>query len=264
MAQADLSASSRISAIRARFIRSIRGRREIWDVPCYPDLAALPKPPDHAVVIVPAPAVQTVLETGVAAGLKSATVYSGFLGEGDDPEIVARGSALDRSDRAQRLVVSGPELHGPQFAARRLFGYPATELCARSDRHRRAGVTVGRHGAQHRPAGRRSRHQSSATRSPAATRSISISPITSTSFVDDEHIRSIALFIEGIRRPQAFMAAAARALAAGKPIVALKTGKSQKSREAAARIPARSPATIRSFAAMCERYGIVLCTRSTT
>ena len=52
-------------------------------------------------------------------------------------------------------------------------------------------------------------------------------------FADDEHTRVIALFIEGIRRPQAFMAAAAKALAAGKPIVAIKTGKSQKSRDSA-------------------------------
>ena len=44
---------------------------------------------------------------------------------------------------------------------------------------------------------------------------------------------SSALFIEGIRRPQIFMAAAAKALAAGKPIIAIKTGKSQKSRDSA-------------------------------
>ena len=45
-------------------------------------------------MIVPAPAVQGVLETGVAAGLKSATIYASQIGEGDDPEIIARGTAL--------------------------------------------------------------------------------------------------------------------------------------------------------------------------
>ena len=36
--------------------------------------------------------------------------------------------------------------------------------------------------------------------------------------VDDPHTKQIVLFIEGIRRPQAFMRAAGRALAAGKPV----------------------------------------------
>src|ERR1700749_2838668 len=49
---------------------------EVWGAKCYPDLASLPEPPDHALVIVPAPGVQGILETGVAAGLKSATVYA--------------------------------------------------------------------------------------------------------------------------------------------------------------------------------------------
>src|SRR5262249_59383835 len=47
--------------------------------------------------------------------------------------------------------------------------------------------------------------------------------------VDDSDTYQIALFIEGIRRPQAFMHAAARALAAGKPITAIKTGVTVKS-----------------------------------
>src|SRR3954471_8216655 len=67
---------------------------EVWGTACYRDLASLPEPPTHAFVIVPAPAVQAVMETGVAAGLKSATIYASQLGEGDDPEILARGAAL--------------------------------------------------------------------------------------------------------------------------------------------------------------------------
>src|SRR5262245_37315919 len=78
-------------------------------------------------------------------------------------------------------------------------------------------------------------------------------------FVDDEHTRVIALFIEGIRRPQAFMAAAAKALAAGKPIIAIKTGKSQKSRDSARSHTGAVAGDYSAFAAMCERYGIIAC-----
>jgi acetyltransferase len=78
-------------------------------------------------------------------------------------------------------------------------------------------------------------------------------------FVEDEHTKVIALFIEGIRRPQAFMAAAAKALAAGKPIIAIKTGKSQKSRDSARSHTGAISGDYGAFTAMCERYGIVVC-----
>ena len=78
-------------------------------------------------------------------------------------------------------------------------------------------------------------------------------------FAEDESTRVIALFIEGIRRPQAFMAAAAKALAAGKPIVAIKTGKSQKARDSAKSHTGAIAGDYGAFTAMCERYGIVVC-----
>ena len=77
--------------------------------------------------------------------------------------------------------------------------------------------------------------------------------------VEDEHTRVISLFIEGIRRPQVFMAAAAKALAAGKPIIAIKTGKSQKSRDSARSHTGAIAGDYGAFTAMCERYGIIVC-----
>jgi acyl-CoA synthetase (NDP forming) len=52
--------------------------------------------------------------------------------------------------------------------------------------------------------------------------------------VEDERTRVIALALEKIRRPELFFAAAARALEAGKPIVALKLGRSARARKMAA------------------------------
>lgn len=45
--------------------------------------------------------------------------------------------------------------------------------------------------------------------------------------VDDPRTRAIGLFVEGIRRPDAFRAALGRAADAGKPVVALKVGRSE-------------------------------------
>ena len=102
---------------------------EVWGSSCYPDLASLPKPPQHAMVIVPAPAVQGVLETGVAAGLKSATVYASQIGEGHDPEIVARGTALKALIDRSGLVRLRPNCMGVNALREKYFGYPNAELC---------------------------------------------------------------------------------------------------------------------------------------
>lgn len=52
--------------------------------------------------------------------------------------------------------------------------------------------------------------------------------------VDDPHTQVIAMYVENFRRPAAFIAAARRARAAGKPIVLLHPGKSDKAQESAA------------------------------
>ena len=48
--------------------------------------------------------------------------------------------------------------------------------------------------------------------------------------VDDPHTRVVCLVIEKVRRPAAFFAAVARARNAGKPVLALKLGRSDRAR----------------------------------
>ncbi len=74
--------------------------------------------------------------------------------------------------------------------------------------------------------------------------------------VDDPETRQIVLFIEGIRRPDAFMAAAGRALEAGKPVLAIKTGATAKSRAAAQSHTGAIGGDYAAYLAMCDRYGI--------
>jgi acyl-CoA synthetase (NDP forming) len=52
-------------------------------------------------------------------------------------------------------------------------------------------------------------------------------------FVEDEATRVITLFVEAVRNPEHFIAAARRALEKGKPIVAFKIGRSERSAEVA-------------------------------
>ncbi len=230
----------------------------VWGVRCYPDLGSLPNAPDHAIVVVPAPAVQDVLERGVAAGLKSATIYSGNIGEGSDPAIVARGEALRELVRRSGLIVNGPNCMGGNSFHTRFFGYPNQELL---------DIAPGSVACISQSGGTLQFIVQS-----AAARGVRFSVMFSTGneidldladyvdyLVDDPRTRVIALFIEGVRRPTMFMQAAARALAAGKAILAIKTGKSEKSRVAAQSHTGAVAGDYAVFRAMCERYGIVLC-----
>ena len=75
-------------------------------------------------------------------------------------------------------------------------------------------------------------------------------------FAQDPRISAIGLHIEGLRDPQAFAAAAARAQGAGKPVVALKTGRSPQGARIALSHTASMAGEDRICAALFERYGV--------
>ena len=102
---------------------------EVWGVPCYPNFESLPAPADHALVIIPAKAVIETLTEATAHGLKSATVYAANIGEGYDPEIVARGQALKALCARTGLIVAGPNCMGAMSMREKAFFYPNEDLC---------------------------------------------------------------------------------------------------------------------------------------
>jgi acetyltransferase len=77
--------------------------------------------------------------------------------------------------------------------------------------------------------------------------------------IEDEHTKVIACMVEGVRRPQAFMAATGKALAAKKPIVLVKLGRSERGRDAAASHTGAIAGDDAVFEAVCRKYGVVRC-----
>ena len=75
--------------------------------------------------------------------------------------------------------------------------------------------------------------------------------------IDDPATSVICILAEGINRPAAFMAAAAKALAARKPILITKIGRSDGAKAAAQSHTGSLAGDDRVFDAVCERYGIV-------
>ncbi|MGE3244868.1 MAG: acetate--CoA ligase family protein [Beijerinckiaceae bacterium] len=233
---------------------------EVYGQKVYPSLRELPEPVDHAIVIVPGAAVNGVLEDAAARGIRSATVYAGGVGDGATEVSRQRGEALKELVARTGLRVSGPNCMGGLSYREKLFAYPNPRLT-----HFGPG-----------PVG--CLFQSGGTlqffMSTAGARGVRFSYGLSTGneldldladfindLVEDEHTKQIVLFIEGIRRPEAFMLAAGRALEAGKPVIAIKTGATESSALAAASHTGAIAGDYEAYLAMCDRYGIVNCTQ---
>ena len=232
--------------------------REIWGVKCHPRLDAVGEPVDHAVIIVPAASVLDVIADGVKAGVKSATVYAAGIGDGETAEAQDRGRRLAEICAQSGLIVAGPNCMGAMSWREKLFLYPNRDV---------ANLAPGAVGVVFQSGGTLGYWvQSSGARGIRFSYAISSGNELSVDLADylnflieDAETRIIALFIESIRRGDAFKAAAARALRAGKPILAVKSGRSERSRASALSHTGAIAGDWAAFGAMCERFGIVQC-----
>jgi acetate---CoA ligase (ADP-forming) len=191
----------------------------------YARIADLPPDVDLAFVMVPTPAVLPVLEEAADHGIKSAVLLtSGFAETG------AAGAELERQvvDLASRrgLTLLGPNGNGFINAAAGItpYGLDIAPPLLRGP----VGVVL------------QSGALASAVLGFAQSRNVGTSLLVSMGnesmvsmtdvmryLIDDDATRVIALFIESVRRPGEFLALAREALAKGKPVVAIKVGRSQ-------------------------------------
>lgn len=231
---------------------------EVFGQRCYPSLRDLPEPVDHAMVIVPATAVPGVLADAEAAGVKSATVYAAMMGDGDEPESKTRGAWLKDFVATSRLRVAGPNCMGAYSYRERLFGYPNTDLCRLAPGPVacifQSGGTIQFWMKSAADRGLRYSYCVTSGNEPDLGLEDYLDFV-----IDDPATRQVVLFIEGIRRPDAFMHAAGRALEMGKPILAIKTGVTAKSQAASQSHTGAIAGDFAAYLAMCERYGIVNC-----
>ncbi|HXY20618.1 MAG TPA: GNAT family N-acetyltransferase [Gemmatimonadales bacterium] len=206
------------------------GQEAVLGVPCYPDVAALPKTPDLAIVCSPAAEVPAQVDACGEAGIRGLIVVSaGFKETG------AAGKRLEDEIRAAQARYDGMRIVGPNCL----------------------GIIVPHLGlnASFAPASPRAGDIAFISQSGALCASVLDwaleSRIGFSHFVsignsldvdfgelidycgEDEHTRSIILYIESVTDARSFMTAA-RAFARQKPIIAFKAGRFPASAHAAA------------------------------
>lgn len=209
-------------------------RAEVQGLKSYPSLSAIGEPVDLAIVGTPAALVEGVVQEGIAAGVRAFVVFSsGFSETGDE------GAALQRRlgdlARAHGITILGPNCLGVANSATGLIASFTTaleetpikqggfalvsqsgalgaywmDICLRSGLGFSKWITTGNECDMD------------------AAAAIAY-------LADDPDTRVIGLYVEDVRDTAAFRQALKNAAAAGKPVIAIKAGRSRAGAAAAA------------------------------
>lgn len=198
---------------------------EVHGQPSVAAISDLPDDVDLAFVMTPTPVTLEVMQKVADHGIRSAVVLtSGFAEVGEEGAQLER--ALVELARERDLTILGPNGNGFINAAQGITPYGLTippPLISGP-----VGVVL------------QSGALASAVLGFAQARNVGISLLVSMGnesmltmtdvmrhLVHDDNTKVIALFIESVRDPEQFLAVAREALAVGKPIVAMKVGRSE-------------------------------------
>ena len=237
----------------AESVYAVHPRHEqVAGYPCYPDLKSLPGAVDSVAVLLGAERVLPVLETAVEIGARAAWVLaSGFAEAGAEGE--ARQADLVRFATETGLLVCGPNCIGVANLPDRAATYSA----ALSATTRAGGVSaVVQSGAVCLGLANAARFGFRYLIS-SGNEAVLDSADYVGYLAQDPHTRVIIAFLEGIRSPQKFVAAAQAAARAGKPILLVKVGRSKAARRAVQAHTGSLAGSDRVVDAVFRRLGVV-------
>ena len=231
--------------------------QELYGDKCYPSLTDLPEVPEELLILIPTRAVLGVLEEAAKLGSKAATIYTAGFGEGDDEKGKERAQAMKDLCERTGMVICGPNCMGSYSVGEGLWTFPtATPLLKKGPVGLifQSGGSLGNwiKGATERGIG--------FSYAVSSGNEVSLDLVDYLSFlVDDPDTKVITLMVEGIRRPDEFMAVAEQALGKGKPILAVKLGRSEMGKRQAISHTGSLAGADEVFDAVCNRLGLIRC-----
>jgi acyl-CoA synthetase (NDP forming) len=236
------------------------GRAEVAGIKAYPDLAALPERPDLALIAIPAAAVPDALEDCAKAGIGRVVIASsGFADAGE------AGAAL------QRRIVEIAKAAGIRFAGPNTQGFyniPAGIAATFSpavgidpgpkDKRPRVGVVSqsGGLGFSLFNRGRAEGLDFSSIVSIGNQADLELADYVDL-LLDDPDTRVVLLFIEAIKTPDRFIAAAQKAARLEKPLIVAKVGRYAAANRAVASHTGSLAGSDRVYDAVFERWGVI-------
>ena len=225
---------------------------EVAGLPAYPALAELPEPAECAVLAVPADKIAAALEEGAAHNLSAAVVFaSGFAELGEEGR--ARQRELQELCARTGIVLCGPNCLGLVNVHKRVSLYSS----GIPEGMREGGLAI-------------VSHSGSACIALSTLGRFGISYLVSVGnaavldvpdylqyLADDSETKAVALFIETLRDPAAFARAMRAMHAAGKPVIALKVGRSAKGAAASAAHTGSLAGNWDAYQAYFRRHGVI-------
>jgi acyl-CoA synthetase (NDP forming) len=218
-------------------------------------LAEVPDPVDLAFILLPAEACAAAIDDCAARGIRAAVVFSSGFAEA--------GAADLEEDLKRRARAAGVRLIGPNTAGYVALpaGLVATISMVGAIRPLRSGgiAFVTQSGAL-----------GGSIFGRGIEREVGIGTWITTGneadvglaeyiahLADDPAVTVIVLYLEGVRDGAAFLAAVAKAAAAGKPVVAYKSGRSEVAAAAVASHTGAMAGADRVFDGICRQHGII-------
>jgi acetate---CoA ligase (ADP-forming) len=222
---------------------------------CYPNVAALPEAPDVGMVLLGAERAHVAVRELAARGTHAAIVLASGYGEVGPAGATRQAELLDAAG-SMRLL--GPNTIGLVNLTDRI-SLSASGALDIADFAEGSIAVISQSGGI-----------LGSLLSRANGRGIGLSKLISTSneadleaadfinfLVDDPSTSVIALYIESIRDPARFCAAASRASRAGKPIVAYKIGRSEQGAQAASSHTGALAGSDRAYDAFFRQTGVI-------
>lgn len=231
-------------------------RQEIWGERCYGSLEQLPEAPDHLAIFTPADVTLEVLEQGGRLGARAATLYAAGFGEGGDAQGQARAARLKRVLQQTGIKAAGPNCMGVAGGRSKLVTLPDETL----------------HEPKPGPVAIITQSGTLATSFSRAMngRGLACGFIVSCGnqigltiadyidhMADDPDLRVIVCYIEALKDGPRFIAAARKARAQGKEIVAVKIGGTEAARGAALAHTGSLVGNVQAFDAYAREAGII-------
>lgn len=222
---------------------------------CYAEISALPEPPDVAIVLVGTGKAADAVRQLAAIGTGTAIVLASGFGE-SGPDGLRRQDQLKRAAGAMRLL--GPNTIG-LVNVRDGIVLSASNALVTDDILPGTIALVSQSGGILGSIMSRAQAQGIGFSRLIATGNecdLEVSDFVD-HLVDDPATRVIALYLEGLRRPKAFQAAAGRARAAGKPVVAFKVGRSEAGARSAASHTGALAGSDAAYDALFRQFGVI-------
>ena len=241
------------SATRCHFVNprydELEGQR------CYPSLAALPEVPDTVVVAVnPLRAAGVVLEAA-AAGVPAVIVPGGGVVEGGEAAARMQAEVRDIAVR-HGIALLGPNCMGLVD----LTTNSATYIGDVNPWLPRGGVAGIAQSGSVTDAFIHSGARIGFSRIVGSGSEVVLDVCDFLAHaIDDDQTEAVMLFVEGFKRPERFVALADRALELGKPVMAVKVGRSRQAQAAAVAHSGSLAGEARATEAALRDVGVILC-----